>query len=150
MSTLHRPFWHILRTISWYRPLLVWIFWRKLGWNFLNILNNPMIKSHRYVSQGHPRNHIIHPFARILQIINNKLSPILTFACIKISLVAEAVDIDFGLTYVDKSKHRLLREMQYNMINIVAGCLLCQLICSSIVMSRYMSSIKATQGKFYI
>ena len=78
MSTPHRPF-IFLRAIIMYRPCLVWTLRCKLGWNLLSFINNPMIKFHGYVFQGHPPNHIVLPFARILQIIKNELPPILTY-----------------------------------------------------------------------
>ena len=90
------------------------------------------------------------PFARILRIANNELSLILAFACIKKFMSGRSGGLWFGLTYVGETKHRLLIDMQYNMINMAVGCLLCQLICSSIVMSRYMNNFKVTQGKFCI
>ena len=61
-----------------------------------------MMKFHRYVSQGHPPDHINHPFARTLQVINNELSQIVAFACIKISLVAEEVDFGSALTLLTR------------------------------------------------
>ena len=56
-------------------------------------------------------------------------------------------ELQFGLTYVGKNKHRLLVDVQYTMTDVVAGCLLRQL--SPIIMSRYMSNAKIIQSRNY-
>ena len=146
MTTLHRPF--ICSQDDKYISSMSCVNFLMQTWVKPSQLhNNPVIKYHRYVSQGHPPNHIVHPFARILQIINNTFSNPY-FRLLKKFISGRSYGLRFGLTYIDETKHRLLREMQYNMINIVAGCLLCQFF--RIVMSKYMNNFKANQGKFCI
>ena len=117
-----------------------------------NIINRWAIKTiiSHCVFESHMPDSPVHPFTRITQIINNGLPLVLIFSYIKYFISGRNGGLRFGLPYVGKTRHRPLRNMKHAMINMIAGCLLCQLICSPIVMSRYMSNAKIIQIRNYI
>ena len=85
---------HVLRTISIYRPLLVWTSWGKLGWKLLSFYNNPVIRFHRPKPSSEP---YCSPFRQ--DFVDNQewtsFNPY--FVCIKVSLVAEMVSSNSAL-----------------------------------------------------
>ena len=117
--------------------------------NIINRSAGKIIISHCILESNTPNGHV-HPFTRITQIINNGFPPVLIFSCIKYFISGRNGELRFGLPYVGKTRHRPFRNMKHSMINMIAGCLLCQLICSPIVMSRYMSNAKIIQSRNYI
>jgi hypothetical protein len=94
-----------------------------------NTINSSAIKIivNQYILESHPPNSLVHPLARILQIINNGLPPIFVLTYISFKISGQIGGLRFSLAYVSNTKHRLLRDVKHAAMNVIAGCLLLDL-----------------------